>query len=116
MDSIEQKLGAILNDPNTMQQIMAMAQALGQIQNEQPPSPASPSNEGGLDLGMLQKLTGMMQGISGTKEEAALLNALCPYLCAEKVHKLEKAMRAAKMARLASSFLNSGGLQLLTGR
>jgi hypothetical protein len=32
------------------------------------------------------------------------------------VQKLEKAMRAAKMARMASAFLNAGGVSILTGR
>lgn len=30
MDSMEDKLGSILNDPKMMQQIMALAQSLGQ--------------------------------------------------------------------------------------
>ena len=32
------------------------------------------------------------------------------------LRKLEKAMRAAKMARIASTFMNQGGLSFLTGR
>ena len=38
------------------------------------------------------------------------------YLTRERIRKLENAMRAAKLARMASVFMNSGGLQLLTGR
>ena len=45
-----------------------------------------------------------------------LLSALSPYMSRDKVSKLENAMRAAKLARLASGFLGSGGLQLFTGR
>lgn len=121
MDSMEEKLGLILNNPQMMQQIMSMAQALGQSQNpngqehprqESPSSPPSPD----LDPGILQKLSGLTRqsGING--EEQALLKALGPYLSRDRISRLEKAMRAAKMAQFASSFINSGGLQLLTGR
>ena len=36
MDDMEEKLGAVLNNPQLMQQIMAMAQSLGA---EKPPEP-----------------------------------------------------------------------------
>ena len=118
MDGMEEKLGSILNNPEMMQQIMSMAQALGQSQS--PPHPEQPKKENSpapdFDPGMLQKLSGFARQSGVTKEEQALLKALGPYLSRDRVGKLEKAMRAAKMARFASSFLNSGGLQLLTGR
>lgn len=118
MDAMEEKLGSILSNPQMMQQIMSMAQALGQSQS--PPAQEPPKQETSavpdFDPAMLQKLAGFTRqnGISG--EEQALLKALGPYLSRDRVSKLEKAMRAAKMARFASSFLNSGGLRLLTGR
>ena len=37
--------------------------------------------------------------------QKALLQALAPYLSSGRIHKLEKAMRAAKLAGMASSFL-----------
>ena len=51
-------------------------------------------------------------------ESASLraLNALRPYLSSGRIDKLEKAMRAAKLANAASSALRSGGLSFLTGR
>lgn len=118
MDAMEEKLGSILNNPQMMQQIMSMAQALGQSQNQ--PVQEAPRQEGppmpDFDPGMLQKLSGFTRQGGITGEEQALLKALGPYLSRDRVSKLEKAMRAAKMARFASTFLNSGGLQLLTGR
>lgn len=118
MDGMEDKIGAILNNPEMMQQIMSMAQALGQSQNS--PRQEMPQKENpsllDFDPGMLQKLSGFARQNGVTREEQALLQALRPYLSRDRVGKLEKAMRAAKMARFASSFLNAGGLQLLTGR
>lgn len=116
MDQMEEKLGAILSNPQMMQQIMSMAQALGQsTPAPEPPkceSPAFPV----LDPGMLQTLSGIACQSGVNSDEQALLKALGPYLSRERVGKLEKAMRAAKMARMASTFLNSGALQLLVGR
>ncbi len=114
MEGMEEKLGAILGNPQLMQQIMAMSQALGQSQ-EKAPEPKQPEPPP-IDPAMLQKLGSLAGKSSIDSNEQALLKALGPYLSRTKVSKLEKAMRAAKMARLASTFLGSGGLQLLTGR
>ena len=115
MSEMEEKLGAILSNPQMMQQIMSMAQAMSpppepQGRPEQPPEPAPPA------LPDLQKLAGMTRQSGIDKNQQALLRALSPYISRERSAKLEKAMRAAKMARLASAFLNAGGLDMLTGR
>ena len=117
MDEMEEKLGSILNNPQMMQQIMSMAQALGQSAPEKPPEqPAAASPQPDIDLSMVQKLAGMGRQSGIDANQQALLKALSPYLSRDRVGKLERAMRAAKMAKLASAFLNSGGLQLLSGR
>lgn len=113
MDDMEQKLGTILNDPKLMQQIMSMAKALEQGSAEQPQE-APPFPE--IDPGMLQKLTGFASQGKIDQQQRALLSALGPYLSQERVSKLEKAMRAQKMARMASVFLGQNGLSLLKGR
>ena len=114
MDQLEEKLGAVLNNPQLMQQIMSMAQSLGQQSppQEAPSPPAGPS----LDPMVIGQLSNLARQNHTTSEEQALLQALSPYLRSDRIAKLEKAMRAAKMAKFASGFLNAGGLQLLTGR
>ena len=112
MDQIEEKLGAILNNPQLMQQIMSMAQSLGQQSEQKGQNPPL----AGFDPKLISQLSSLANQNQTTGEEQALLQALSPYLRRERIHKLEKAMRAAKMARFASGFLSSGGLQLLTGR
>lgn len=114
MDQMEDKLGAILNNPQMMQQIISMAQTLGQNspQAEQSSTPPNPE----LDPAILAKISGFMGQGKMDGNQQALLTALHPYLSHRKVQKLEKAMRAAGMARMASSFLGQGGLSLLTGR
>ena len=120
MEEMEDKLGAILGNPQMMQQIMSMAQALGsqdstpkpEPQKHESPSPAMPN----IDPAMLQKLAGMAGQSSIDRNQQALLKALGPYLSRERIGKLEKAMRAAKMAGMASVFLSQGGIPFLTGR
>ena len=113
---MEEKLGAILSNPQMMQQIMSMAQAMSpppEAKPEQPPEPAPPALP---DFSVMQKLAGMTRQSGIDKNQQTLLRALSPYISRERSAKLEKAMRAAKMARLASAFLNAGGLDMLTGR
>lgn len=115
MDKMEDKLGAILNNPQLMGQIMSMAQSLGQNQPSPPPKedPAPPFN---LDPAMLGKLSTLAGNAAVDGNQQALLRALNPYLSNKKVDKLERAMRAAKIARMASGFLGQGGLSALIGR
>lgn len=116
MSEMEDKLGAILGDPQMMQQIMSMAQALGSSPPPQQPEPAPESAMPKLDPGLLKALSGMAKGSAVDSHQQSLLNALCPYMSQARVQKLEKAMKAAKLAGLASSFLSSGGLQMFSGR
>lgn len=112
MDDLEQKLGAVLNNPQLMQQIMSMAQSMGAQsppeQKQPEPQPVMPP----IDPGMLSKLAGLSKQSSIDRDQQALLKALNPYLNKDRISRLERAMRAAKMAKLAGSFLGSG---LLTG-
>lgn len=114
MSQMEEKLGAILGNPQMMQQIMSMAQAMEQTAPPQAPPPTSPTPAP--DPAMIQTIANLagQAGIDGNQQN--LLQALSPYISKQRAVKLEKAMRAAKMARMASGFLNSGGLQMLTGR
>lgn len=122
MDSMEDKLGSILNDPKMMQQIMALAQSLGQStetpQKQEPPrkqeAPASTFPE--IDPVMLKSLSSMAGQGAIDSNQRTLLKALGPYLHQDRIFKLEKAMRAAKMARIASTFMNQGGFSFLSGR
>ena len=70
----------------------------------------------GISFATIQKITGLAQKSSIDSNQQALLRALRPYLAQERIVKLEKAMRAAKLANLASGFLGNGGLTSLLGR
>ena len=109
MEDMESKLGAILNNPDMMAQIMSMAQQFSGGESPPPPPPEpTPNLPDGMDMGMLMKVAGMANSASVDKDQRALLLALRPYLTADRIGRLEKAMRASKLAGLASSFLGSG--------
>ena len=113
-NNLEDKLGAILSNPEMMQKIQAMAQSLGQSSPSEPQkeSPTVPE----IDIGLLHKLSSLAGQTGIDNNQQTLLHALSPYIGKGKIAKLEKAMRAAKMARLASGFLGNGGLQIFSGR
>ena len=96
MEGMEEKLGAILENPQLMQQIMQLAQSVNipkPSQSREPPKKEEPP----------PKISLPDTDIGAGLDPAMLL-------------KLEKAMRAAKIASMASAFLNSGGMKLLSGR
>ena len=116
MEGMEEKLGAILNNPQLMQQIMSMAGSLSSSEppEQEQPAPQMPPLD--FDPAMLQKVMGLAGQLGVDPNQKALLCALQPYLSSGKVQRLEKAMRAAKLASLASSAFSSGALSFLTGR
>ena len=108
MEDFESRLGQILGNPEMMGKIMAMAQSFGSQETapEPPPQPEMPD----VDLATIQKLTGLMGKAGVDSRQKALLAALSPYISNNRIQKLEKAMRAAKLAGVATSFLGSTSL------
>ncbi len=101
MDELESKLGAIMGNPEMMEKIMALAQSMNT------PSPEAkqeaPSKPPEIDLAALQRLSGLAGQGSIDKNQKNLLQALGPYLSRHRLSKLERAMRAAKMAGVATA-------------
>lgn len=119
MDEMEQKLGAILNNPEMMSQIMSMAQSFGKNTSDTAPTepskkdPSPPAKAttmpNSADLAMIQKVYGLAQNTNIDRNQQALLRALSPYLSKDRINKLEKAMRAAKLAGFATLALTRQG-------
>jgi hypothetical protein len=108
MDDFENRLGQILGNPEMMGKIMAMAQSFGG--QEAPPEPAPEPQAPPIDPATVQKLVGIMGQAGVDRDQKALLSALSPYISGNRIRKLEKAMRAAKLAGAATSFLGSSSL------
>lgn len=111
MDSMEEKIDSILSNPDMMEKIMTMAQSLGGSRQD-PPTEGLPE----MDPKMLQRLSGLAKQGNIDAQQKDLLHALGPYLSRQRIQKLEKAMRAAKMASFAAAALGTSGLNLFTGR
>lgn len=112
MTELEEKLNQVLNNPQMMQQILTMAQSMGFSPPAQPPQPSlQPEQQRDPlpmpDPGILQKAASMASSTGVDANQRALLRALNPYVSRDRVNRLEKAMRAAKVAVFASSMLQS---------
>lgn len=107
MDNLEQQLSAVMNNPAMMQQIMQLAQSM----DSSPPQEATPTDQStmpsfpDIDLSMIQKLSGFARQSGIDPNQQALLTALRPYLKGNRISRLERAMKAAKMAGLATSLI-----------
>lgn len=116
MSELEEKLNTLLSNPQLMQQIASMAQSMGSTAPAPQPETGPSQMPTNTDAPNLQGLFQIANQTGVDHNQQALLHALSPYLCSTRIQKLERAMRAAKMAGMASLFLNSGGLQMITGR
>ena len=116
MPEMEEKLGAILANPQLMQQIMGMAQSLQQSSQKQPPKQEDPPTMPDIDPVMIGKIMNIAGKAGIDSNQKSLLHALEPYLTQQRIQKLEKAMRAAKLANAASAILGSGSIPFLSGR
>lgn len=129
MSDFEDKLNAILSNPEAMAQVMGLAQSLssggafgGERKQEQPPPQgerdSGTDSFGGLgdlfsqiDPKMLQKLLPLIGEISRDDgdERIKLLYALRPFLKPERRDKVERAVKAAKLIHIGKKFLTSMG-------
>lgn len=116
MSELEEKLGSVLGNPQLMQQLQAMAQTLGQSGPRPAPEEPPAASGTGPDPQLLQKLSGIAGAGAVDSNQKALLSAMTPYVSSRKLQRLEKAMRAAKMARMASAVLGSAGAGSAAGR
>ncbi len=96
----------ILNDPESMSQIFAMAQSMGGSMAEEQAVPSMP-----IDPKMMQALFGMMQQLQQTdSRQDALLCALKPYLAPARREKIDRAIQIARLSRLAGTAMSQFGL------
>lgn len=107
MGDFEEKLDSILNNPQAMSQIMALAQSLGGASASsapEPPPPPPPSPDLGfqLDPQLLSNIVSLLgQYNSNDDQRVALLNALRPFVKEQRYAKLDKAIQIAKLSRMA---------------
>ena len=135
MSEFDEKLNALLSNPDSMAQIMQLAQSLsGQTagpggggspppagQQQAPPPPPSPpqsppvggtgdllsSLTGGIDPKLLSRLLPVLQELNRGDDNNArqLLFALRPYLRPDRQEKVERALQLARLIHIGKKFL-----------
>lgn len=119
MDDLDNKLNTILGNPEIMKQIMELAGQIGGAAEMPDTTKSQPNESSGagpiMDSNALRNISALLTKTGTDKNQQALLSAMRPYIGELKMQKLEKAMQAAKMAQLASFYLNNGGLSHLMG-
>ncbi len=99
-----------MNDPDSMAQILSLAQSFGLQPPEQAASAPSAPPPPPPDDGFVRAIFGMMQQAqqSDGKQEA-LLHALKPYLRPERQGNIDRALQIAKISHLAGFALRNYG-------
>ena len=114
MEDLQSTLQSILSDPEQMARVSALAESLGLKPPETAPRSAgdqpanAPPDDARSDAAPdLTRMMGLLAA-SGGGAEAQVLNALRPTLSGEGQHRVDRALRAAKLSRLAAQFLSKG--------
>lgn len=128
MAEFDEKLNALLSNPDSMAQIMRLAQSLSgdteggsgqesqkhhqQEHHQQEPPQSSAdllsSLTGGVDPKLLMRLLPLVQELGGQRDSNAhaLLYALRPYLKPERQEKVERALQLARLFHIGKKFLS----------
>lgn len=130
MDDMNEMLGSILNDPESMQQIKELAEMLKGESNSQDSDQAS-SSSGGMDFSALAGLMGAMGGASSGNgpdlsmiselgkafsaaesqdKNSGLLLALKPHLSPDRQERVDKAVKLLKLYAVIMVLKDSGML------
>lgn len=105
-DDLQSKLDALLNSPDSLQQIAQMMATLSPP-DDPPPAPAPTPDTP--DLSMLLKLAPLLSSLTAENEHTVLLKALRPYLHGEREKRLDESMKLLRMLELLP-LLKEGGL------
>ena len=125
MSELDEKQNALLSNPESMAQIMQLAQSLSGKSPEPastpvpppaPPPPSAPtaplsSLPGSLDPKLLARMLPIIQELGQEPNQQArqLLYALRPYLKSERQERIERALQLARLIHVGKKFLSGWG-------
>ena len=117
MGELEDRINDVLKDPAQMEQIMGMARSLmggesagaglsGLLQGL-----ADPGEGGGAapDPGLMDRIGRLLREENGRNDSRALLEAMRPWLSEKRRGKMDRALRLARVARIAGIALGEAG-------
>jgi len=102
MDGLESTLNQILGDPESMAQIMSLAQSFGLSPPQQEETAPPPPQDD-----FLLPMIDLLRKSAADPQETRLLEALKPYFSSERQQRFERAARIARIAQLAGVALRS---------
>ena len=106
MNELEERINSVLSDPAQLEKLTGLAQRL-MGGADTPPAAEAPSVP---DVGLLAKLAAGLKGAeSEPGRERALLAAMRPYLSEGRREKMDRAVKLARMAKLAQRVLGEMG-------
>lgn len=119
MADFEDKLNAILSNPESMAQIMQLAQSFSSSPSDAAEKESAESSfdpfsllGDGIDPGLITKLLPLLKeyGKGQNSNAARLLSALQPFLKEERQAKVDQALQLARIMQVAKVFFkNEGG-------
>ncbi len=106
MEDLESKISDILSDPDAMAGILSMAKSLGLGASESSETPPDPEPDNGLP----DMVTGLLSAASHFNgKQTALLQALRPFLKESRRNKIDRAIQAARISRIAGYAIQNLG-------
>lgn len=125
MDDMLGKMGAILSDPESLQQLQELAQMLQQDGESDGSQENAPSEEkshsdsensdsgdkGGFDFSMLLRVQELMGAMQNNDDDTKLLLALRPHLKEQRQKKVDQAVKMLKLYAVFSAVKENGLLQ-----
>lgn len=106
MEDLESKISDILSDPDAMAGILSMAKSLGLGTPEKPDEPQTADQDNGIPdtVAGLLSAAGHLNG-----KQTALLQALRPFLKESRQNKIDRAIQAARISRIAGYAIQNLG-------
>lgn len=107
MSELEERINAVLGDPAQLEKITMMARSLmggggESAQSANAQAPAGVLEELGLDSEAVSKISRLINAQSGSPGAGqAMLQAMRPYLSDKRREKVDKALKIARLAKLA---------------
>lgn len=110
MSEIQDKINQILSNPEALRQVQSLGEQLGLSKPEPVKQPVQEKSDFMNDdmLKAVTRLAPVMKSVKNEDDTTRLLNALRPFLSAEKQRKLDQAEKMIKFIRIIPMLKDNG--------